>query len=180
MEAVYGWIRQIAVFAVISYLVLYLMGEQEKGHVLRFYLSLLMMLLILKPVSSVCSLNQVFTEKLTELETDAEIAAAGSQIRQIAQASDQEVLDYVSEQALSRVQELAEDKNLEFNHGKVDFDDEKMEKSGEVVICGMELTVSGGGKQSSEIRPLLKEFREDVAGEFGLDQSRITIKTGGQ
>lgn len=179
MEAVYGWIRQIAVFAVISYLVLYLMGEQEKGHVLRFYLSLLMMFLILKPVSSACSLDQVLTEKLTELETDAEIAAAGSQIRQIAQASDREMLDYVSEQALSRVRELAEGKNLEFNHGKVDFDDGKIEESGEVVITGMELTVSDDGKQSSEIRPLLKELRGEIAGEFGLDQNRITIKTGG-
>lgn len=176
MEAVYEWIRQIAVFAVISYLVLYLMGGQEKKHILRFYLSLMMLLLILKPAVSALHLDQILTEKLTEVEMDADMAAAGGQIRQAAQACVQELLDCTSESALSRVRELAEDKDLKLEKGTVDFDEKKLEQSGEIVITGMDLTVSGTGKQSSEIRTLMGELKKEVAEAFELDQYEVSVK----
>lgn len=176
MEAVYEWIRQIAVFAVISYLVLYLMGNQEKKYTLRFYLSLLMILLILKPAVSAFNLEQVLTEKLTELEAGAEMTAVNSQIRQIAAASDQEFLDYTSERALSWVRELAEGKALELKEGKVNFDDEKLEQSGEVVISGLEIVVSAAGKQASEVRSLIQELKSEIAAAFNLDKNAVTIR----
>ncbi|MGN0294596.1 MAG: stage III sporulation protein AF [Lachnospiraceae bacterium] len=176
MEAVYEWIRQIAVFAVVSYLVLYLMGEQEKRHILRIYLSLMMLLLILKPAVSVFHLDQILTEKLTELTSDTDTTVTVSQIRQAAQACSQEILDCTSESALTRVRELAENKNLKLEKGTVDFDEEKLEQSGEVIITGMDLTVSGTGKQSLEVRTLLGELKKEVAETFELDQYAVSVK----
>ena len=109
MEAVYQWIRQIAVFAIISFLVLYLMGSQDKKTVLRFYLSLLMLLLVLKPAAALLDLNQILTEKLTELEAEAEMSAVNGQIQQVSAAADQEFLDYTSERALSWIENLVKD-----------------------------------------------------------------------
>ena len=176
MEEVYEWVRQIAVFAVISYLVLYLMGDQNKKHTLRFYLSLMMLLLVLKPAVSALHLEQILTEKLTELETEADISAVNSQISQVSQACEQELLSCTLESVLLQVRELAEDKNLKLEEGTVEFDEKKLEKSGEVVVTGMKITVSETGKQAEPPRTLLRKLKEEISETFKLDQYAVSVK----
>lgn len=177
MEAVYQWIQQIAVFAVISFLVLYLMGSQEKKFTLHFYLSLLMLLLVLRPAAAFLKLDTVLTEKLTELETDTEIAAISSQIQEAEEWRDQEILEYTSSKAVSWIRGLVQDVNLDFLEGEVSFDEQTLKRTGEVVISGVKITISRAGKSLAEIEPVLKELEEEIAGTFGLKKSSVMVKS---
>ena len=180
MEAVYEWIRQISVFAVLSFLVLYLMGNQEKKSVLRFYLSLLMLLLVLRPAASLFNLNQVLTEKLTKLETETEVSAAGKKVRQAAAISGRELLDYTSRKALSWIEGLIQYENMSLQEGDVVFDEEKLEQTGEVAISGIRITVSPGDSSPAEMQPMLKKLESEIAEAFDLNQSAVTVKAGAQ
>lgn len=180
MEAVYQWIRQIAVFAVISFLVLYLTGNQEKQSTLRFYLSLLMLLLILKPAAALLQFDQILAEKLTEMETDADLSAVDGQIQQAAELSDHSLLDYTSDKALSWIKGLAQDENLELLDGKIYFDEKIMEQSGELVVTGVEITVSGPGKKLAEIQTASGHLQSDIMEAFHLNKSAVSVKAGAQ
>lgn len=176
MEAVYQWIRQIAVFAVISFLVLYLMGSQDKKTVLRFYLSLLMLLLVLKPAAALLDLNQILTEKLTELEAEAEMSAVNGQIQQVSAAADQEFLDYTSERALSWIENLVQDENLVLQDGKIDFDEKILEQTGEVVITGVEVTVYEPEQSGSDTESISDDLENKIARAFELDENAVMVR----
>lgn len=175
MEAMYQWIRQIAVFAVISFLVLYLMGDQQKKYTLKFYLSLLMLLLILKPAAAFLNLDQFLTEKLTGLEIEAEMEAVNGQIQQAAAASGQEILGYTSNQVLSWIDGLVQDEKLELMEGNVDFDEKKLEQAGEVVISDVEITVTGAGKSLRDLQPACDHLKKEIAETFELNESSVTV-----
>ncbi len=177
MEAVYGWIQQIAVFVVISYLVLYLMGSQEKKRVLRFYLSLLMLFLVLRPVAGLMDLDTTLVQKLKELEIqeNTEIAAVSGQIQEIGRTQDQEVLEQASQEAISWLQNLVQEENLEFLGGEVQFDEETLARTGEVIVCGVNLMVSQAEKTADQIRPYLNELKTNIAQAFELEESAVAV-----
>ena len=175
MEAVYQWIQQIAVFAVVSFLVLYVMGSREKKFTLHFYLSLLMILLILRPAAGFLKWDAVLAGKLTELETDTEIAAISNQIQEMGEWQEQEIIDYTSQKAISWIKGLVQDQNLDFLEGEVSFDRQALRKTQEVVITGMEITVSQPGKTLTEIKPVLDGLKEEMAEMFQLKESSVTI-----
>lgn len=180
LEAVYQWIQQIAVFAVISFLVLYLMGSQEKKFTLRFYLSLLMLLLILKPAAAFFKLDTILAEKMTELETNTEIAVMSDQIQQMGELQDQKILDDTSQKAISWIQGMVQDKDLNFLEGEILFDEQTLEQTGEVILSGVKITVSRAGKSLAEIQPVLKELEEEIADTFTLKKSSVTVKSSNQ
>lgn len=180
MEAVYQWIQQIAVFAVISFLVLYLMGNQAKKSTLRFYLSLLMLLLILKPAAALLRLDQMMTEKLTGLETEAEMSSVNGQIIEAAKISDHELLDYTSEKALSWIRGLVQDENLELLDGKIDYDEKILEQSNELEVSSVEITVSGAGKSLSEMQPVFEHLENEIMEAFNLNKNAVSVKAGAQ
>lgn len=175
MEAVYQWVQQAAFFAVVSFLVLYLMGSQEKKLTLRFYLSLLMLLLILKPAAVFLNLDEVLTEKLAGLEADMEIAAISDQIQAAGEAQDQEIMGYASQKAVSWMKSLVQDRNLDFVDGKVTFDEQTLEQTGEVVILKVEVTVSQAGKTLSEMQTVLDELEEEMADSLALKKGDVKI-----
>lgn len=180
MEAVYEWIRQISVFAVLSFLVLYLMGNQEKKSVLRFYLSLLMLILVLKPAASLFDLNQILTEKLTELETETEISAVNGQIRQASTNTGREILDYTSKKVLSWIEGLAQDENLSLLEGNVLFDEKKLEQTGEIAVTGIRIIVFCENASPAEIQPILGKLKNEIAEAFELTQGAVSVKAGAQ
>lgn len=175
LEAVYQWVQQIAVFAVIAFLVLYLMGSQEKKLTLRFYLSLLMLLLILKPAAAFLKLDRVLAEKLTGLETDMEITAINDQIQAVGKAQNQEILEYASRKALSWIDGLVQDRNLDFLDGEVVFDEQILEQTGEVAISGIRITVSRAGKTFSEMQSVLDELEEEMADTLALKKEDVKV-----
>lgn len=178
LESVYQWIQEIAVFAVISFLILYLMGNQEKKFTLHFYLSLLMLLLVLRPVADFLKLDTVLAEKLTELETDTEIAAISSQIQEAGERQDQEILEYASQQAMTWIKGMVQDMGLEVLEGKVIFDEQALKQTGEVAISSVRITVSRAGKSLADIQSVLKELEKEIADTFNLKKSLVTVKSG--
>ena len=76
LDTVYLWIRQIAVFTVICFLVLYLFDGKNRK-IIRFYLSVLLLVLIFRPILKAGSLDQMMNQRLSEIS-----AAFSSSIHQ--------------------------------------------------------------------------------------------------
>ncbi|MDO5409529.1 MAG: stage III sporulation protein AF [Lachnospiraceae bacterium] len=180
MAAVYQWIRQIAVLGVISFLTLYLMGSQDKKYTLRFYLSLLMLLLLLRPASAFLKFNTVLAQKLTGLEAETEIQAVSGVFQELSLEQDQEILQYTSQKALSWVQGLAEDQKLEFTGGKVEFDETLLEQSGTIAISEVEIFVVPPQNDSPEekrrFEAAVEALGDEIADTLKLKRTDVKIR----
>ncbi len=185
MEAVYEWIQQIAVFAVISFLVLYLMDGQEKKKVLHFYLSLLLLFLILRPVAALFQWDRGWEQKLAELveQTDFSVDAVSEQVLQIRNEQDQQVIAEASDEIISWLQELAKEEKLELLDAKVLFDEERLEEKGELQVNRVWLEV-----RALEMRDSAKGGTWDfsvlktrIGQELGIEESAVSVtKTEGE
>lgn len=176
MEWIYQWIRQIAVFSVISFLILYVMGNQEKKNVLYFYLSMLMLLLILKPVSAFLHFDERLAGKIASLEMNTEMQAVNGQVEEIVGSQDQKITEYTSQQVLSWIKGMVEDEKMKFLGGKVTFDEERLKQTGEVLLTGIEISVSCEGKSRSEIEPDLKQLKKKITDLYAENPVEVTIK----
>lgn len=179
MEAVYEWIQQIAVFAVISFLVLYLMDGQEKKKVLHFYLSLLLLFLVLRPVAALLQWNRGWEQKLTELveQTDFSVDAVSEQVLQIRNEQDQQVISEASDEILSWLQELAKEENLELLDAKVLFDEERLEEKGELQVNRVCLEVSALKMRNSAKGDAwdFSALKTRIGQELGIEESAVGV-----
>ena len=85
-EFLYGWIRDIAFYAILMTVILYLLPEEGQKKYVRFFMGIVLMLVVLSPLLSVAGLSgtldsiyaeqtydeelQDFTRRQAELEVD--------------------------------------------------------------------------------------------------------------
>lgn len=179
MEAVYEWIQQIAVFAVISFLVLYLMDGQEKKNVFHFYLSLLLLFLVLRPVAALFQWDRGWEQKLTELveQMDFSVDAVSEQVLQIRNEQDQQVIAEASAEIISWLQELVKEEDLELLDANVVFDEERLEQKGELQVNEVWLEVRTLQMRKSAKRGTwdFSVLKTRIGQELGIEESAVSV-----
>ena len=190
MDAVYLWIRQIAVFAVICFLVLYLFDGKNRK-IIRFYLSVLLLVLIFRPVLKAGSLDQMMNNRLSEIS-----AAFSSSIHQketewvqerelrknqekIAEQVDQgqeDAENYTREQILQYVKKQMEEAGFSFSDGKVIFDTERFQDTAEIVVKKLYLSVKQGEEELAAHKEELAGLKNRIASILEINPDDIEIE----
>lgn len=179
MEAVYGWIRQITLFCVAAYVVLYLIEDEKKKRMLRFYLSLLLLLLLLKPLSAAFRLDTFFQEKLSALEIQAQTSALSLQLKEIRGQETDYLTSSLSAEVISWLKGLAQEEDLQITQGTVSWDEEKLLEEQEAVIEKVELSLYSSKKNGQPSRESLQNLKKKAAAALQLDSSKIVLVPAG-
>lgn len=72
-ELLYGWIRDVAFYTLLMNVVLHVLPEESQRKYLRFFMGIVLMIVVLSPVLSVMGLNRVLDDTYVEMTSDQEL-----------------------------------------------------------------------------------------------------------
>lgn len=190
MDTVYLWIRQIAVFSVICFLVLYLFDGKNRK-IIRFYLSVLLLVLVFRPVLKAGSLDRLLNNRLSEISAafSASIHQSEKEWRQekevrknqekIAEQLDQaqeNAENYTREQILQYVEKQMEAAGFSFTDGKVIFDGERFQDTAEIAVKKLYLSVVQSKEELAARKEELADLKNQIASILEINPDDIEIE----
>lgn len=72
-EFLYGWIRDVAFYTLLMNVVLHVLPEESQRKYLRFFMGIVLMIVVLSPVLSAMGLNRVLDDTYVEMTSDQEL-----------------------------------------------------------------------------------------------------------
>ena len=190
MDTVYLWIRQIAVFTVICFLVLYLFDGKNRK-IIRFYLSVLLLVLIFRPVLKAGSLDQMMNHRLSEIseafsssihqkETEwvkeSTVRKNQEKIEEQVDQGQEAAENYTREQILQYVKKQMEEAGFSFADGKVIFDTERFRDTAEIVVKKLNLSVKQGKEELVAHQEELAGLKNQIASILEINPDDIEIE----
>lgn len=127
MDEIYIWVRQISMMAILSFLTLYLVDGKEKKQILRFLLSLFLLLIVMKPFSAVWNLEALLEAQLELFSDKDEVVGVQAQIDSISQEQEETLRKETEKQILLWIREILQGETLIYEDGKVCFSDSAAE-----------------------------------------------------
>lgn len=190
LDTVYLWIRQIAVFTVICFLVLYLFDGKNRK-IIRFYLSVLLLVLIFRPVLKAGSLDQMMNHRLSEIseafsssihqkETEwvkeSTVRKNQEKIEEQVDQGQEAAENYTREQILQYVKKQMEEAGFSFADGKVIFDTERFRDTAEIVVKKLNLSVKQGKEELVAHQEELAGLKNQIASILEINPDDIEIE----
>ncbi|MGN0268835.1 MAG: hypothetical protein ACI4D7_14315 [Lachnospiraceae bacterium] len=190
LDTVYLWIRQIAVFSVICFLVLYLFDGKNRK-IIRFYLSVLLLVLIFRPILKAGSLDQMMNQRLSEIseafsssihqkETEwvqeNTVRKNQEKIEEQVDQGQEAAENYTREQILQYVKKQMEEAGFSFADGKVIFDTERFQDTAEIVVKKLYLSVKQGEEELDVHQEELADLKNQIASILEITPDDIEIE----
>lgn len=190
MDTVYLWIRQIAVFTVICFLVLYLFDGKNRK-IIRFYLSLILLVLVFRPVLKAGSLDQMMNNRLSEISAafsssihqketewmqESEVRKNQEKIAEQVNQEQEEAENYTREQILQYVKKQMEEAGFSFADGKVIFDTERFQETAEIAVKRLYLSVKQGKEELDTHKEELAGLKNQIASILDISPDDIEIE----
>lgn len=190
MDTVYLWIRQIAVFTVICFLVLYLFDGKNRK-IIRFYLSVILLVLVFRPVLKAGSLDQMMNNRLSEISAafsssihqketewmqESEVRKNQEKIAEQVNQEQEEAENYTREQILQYVKKQMEEAGFSFADGKVIFDTERFQETAEIAVKRLYLSVKQGKEELDTHKEELAGLKNQIASILDISPDNIEIE----
>lgn len=190
MDTVYLWIRQIAVFTVICFLVLYLFDGKNRK-IIRFYLSVLLLVLIFRPILKAGSLDQMMNQRLSEISAafsssihqketewvqESTVRKNQKKIEEQVDQGQEAAENYTREQILQYVKKQMEEAGFSFADGKVIFDTERFQDTAEIVVKKLYLSVKQGKEELDAHQEELAGLKNQIASILEIKPDDIEIE----
>ena len=190
LDTVYLWIRQIAVFTVICFLVLYLFDGKNRK-IIRFYLSVLLLVLIFRPILKAGSMDQMMNQRLSEIsaafsssihQKETEWVQEGTvrknqeKIEEQVDQGQEAAENYTREQILQYVKKQMEEAGFSFADGKVIFDTERFQDTAEIVVKKLHLSVKQGREELAAHQEELAGLKNQIASILEIKPDDIEIE----
>lgn len=168
------WALQIAVFALLSVLFVQLFPDAKKVRSLRFYLSLLMLLLVFRPFLNGLHLDQMIKEQADIWEESIQVSfGSNTAVDKASEAFADSIFTDSESLVECWLKEWTKQAGLSYDSSEIEFDREQFSKSGELKIQKIELSV--GGLQLAE----KAEFEKQLCRELELKSGQVLLKRGG-
>ena len=190
LDTVYLWIRQIAVFTVICFLVLYLFDGKNRK-IIRFYLSVLLLVLIFRPILKAGSLDQMMNQRLSEISAafsssihqketewvqESTVRKNQKKIEEQVDQGQEAAENYTREQILQYVKKQMEEAGFSFADGKVIFDTERFQDTAEIVVKKLYLSVKQGKEELDAHQEELAGLKNQIASILEIKPDDIEIE----
>ena len=190
LDTVYLWIRQIAVFTVICFLVLYLFDGKNRK-IIRFYLSVLLLVLIFRPILKAGSLDQMMNQRLSEISAafsssihqketewvqESTVRKNQEKIEEQVDQGQEAAENYTREQILQYVKKQMEEAGFSFADGKVIFDTERFQDTAEIVVKKLYLSVKQGKEELDAHQEELAGLKNQIASILEIKPDDIEIE----
>ena len=190
LDTVYLWIRQIAVFTVICFLVLYLFDVKNRK-IIRFYLSVILLVLVFRPVLKAGSLDQMMNNRLSEISAafsssihqketewmqESEVRKNQEKIAEQVNQEQEEAENYTREQILQYVKKQMEEAGFSFADGKVIFDTERFQETAEIAVKRLYLSVKQGKEELDTHKEELAGLKNQIASILDISPDDIEIE----
>lgn len=190
LDTVYLWIRQIAVFTVICFLVLYLFDGKNRK-IIRFYLSVILLVLVFRPVLKAGSLDQMMNNRLSEISAafsssihqketewmqESEVRKNQEKIAEQVNQEQEEAENYTREQILQYVKKQMEEAGFSFADGKVIFDTERFQETAEIAVKRLYLSVKQGKEELDTHKEELAGLKNQIASILDISPDDIEIE----
>lgn len=174
MSGLKQWALQIAVFALLSVLFVQLFPDAKKVKSLRFYLSLLMMLLVFRPFLQGVNLDRIIKEQAQRWEESIQISFDANTE---AEKASEVFADSVFADSADRVEcwliEWTKSAGVEYHSSEILFDREQFLKNGELKVRQIELWVDNLQMERKS------ELERQLCTEFDLKSGQVLLKRGG-
>lgn len=192
MDSVYLWIRQIAVFTVICFLILYLFDGKSRK-IIRFYLSVILLVLVFRPVLKAGSLDQLLNNRLSEVADafassiqmdekenrwiqEREVQKNQEKIAEQLEQDQENAENYTGKQILQYAEKQMEEAGFTFADGKVIFDTEQFQETAEITVKKLYLSVKQTEEELSAHKEDLADLKNRIASVLELNPNDIEIE----
>lgn len=131
-EFLYGWIRDVAFYTLLMNVVLHVLPEESQRKYLRFFMGIVLMIVVLSPVLSAMGLNRVLDDTYVEMTSDQELQDFKRRQEEAEKALEQkmEELETESESESESEIEMEEEEKLGIPEIKVEMGEpEEAEKA---------------------------------------------------
>ena len=129
-EFLYGWIRDVAFYTLLMNVVLHVLPEESQRKYLRFFMGIVLMIVVLSPVLSAMGLNRVLDDTYVEMISDQELRDFKRRQEEAEKALEQKMEELETESESESEIEMEEEEELGIPEIKVEMaEPEEAEKA---------------------------------------------------
>lgn len=155
------WVKNIAAYLIFMSLILKLMPEGKNTKYIKYFMGMVLILIVLAPAGKVFHINEAFDQFEEELERQEKSAAFSEELELAGEEYKENVIRQYEEEAALWAASVLEEKGYEYSAVGIRLEtDVESPSFGQIVSVEVDLSEGKGGVKETEENPIVIEKKK--------------------
>lgn len=170
MNQIYGWLQDIAVFFIMMTAVMNILPDAKYRRYVQFFLGLVMMVVLIRPILAFGDLDGVLTETLEKLTFEEEVRGMEDSMIRVEGIQEEVLLDAYEEEICRQIRQFLEGMGMIPVKVEAELEQEKEETAVEKIT----VVIRREEEQENTFRE--REVKKELAEVYQISEAHIIVK----